>query len=275
VFNVPLILGRGLQASDTGPTGSGVVVNRALVDSVFGRANPLGTRLRYVGRSSEAEERDVVLDRWYEIVGVVPDFPIMRTLDTKPRLRIYHAAGFGDVHPAEVAIRIRGTEANAFAGPLREIGAGVDPNLQLRDIATAQSILMREQGLMRLIGTTVALVMFSVIVLAAAGMYALMSFTVAQRRREIGIRTALGADRHRLLAGIFARALGQIAAGVAVGLAGAVALEGALQGEMFQGQGAALLPLVVLVMAIVGTIAVAGPARRGLSIQPTEALREE
>lgn len=63
--------------------------------------------------------------------------------------------------------------------------------------------------------------------------------------------------------------------GVAAGLLGAVALEGALQGEMFQGQGAVLLPAVAVVMSIVGLIAVAGPARRGLNIQPTEALREE
>jgi putative ABC transport system permease protein len=147
--------------------------------------------------------------------------------------------------------------------------------VQVRDIVTAESILMREQGLMRLIGTAIVIVMLSVIVLAAAGIYALMSFTVAQRKREIGIRAALGANRNRLLAGIFARAIGQIAAGVAVGLLGAVALENVLQGEMFQGQGAILIPLVMLVMAIVGMIAVVGPARRGLSIQPTEALREE
>jgi hypothetical protein len=216
-----------------------------------------------------------VLNQWYEIVGVVPDFPAVRSLNTEPASRIYHAADFGDVQPAEVAIRIRGNEPTAFSGRLREIGAVVDPNMLLRDIASAASILKREQGLMRLIGVTVTLVMLSVIVLAAAGMYALMSFTVAQRRREIGIRTALGANRHRLLFGIFARALLQIGAGVAIGLLGAVALEGALQGEMFQGQGAVLVPLVILVMTIVGTIAVAGPARRGLSIQPTEALREE
>ncbi len=140
---------------------------------------------------------------------------------------------------------------------------------------TADSIIMREQGLMRLIGTAIVIVMLSVIVLAAAGIYALMSFTVAQRKREIGIRAALGANRNRLLAGIFARAIGQITAGVGAGLLGAFALEGVLQGEMFQGQGAILVPLVILVMAIVGTIAVVGPARRGLSIQPTEALREE
>jgi ABC-type antimicrobial peptide transport system permease subunit len=199
----------------------------------------------------------------------------MRSLDTERESKIYHAASFGDVQPIELAIRVRGTDPSALAGTLREIGASIDPNMQVRDIATIESVLKREQGFMRLIGVTVALVMLSVIVLAAAGMYALMSFTVAQRRREIGIRAALGANRNRLLAGIFARALGQIAIGVVVGLAGAFALEGILQGEMFQGHGAVLVPLVILVMSIVGTIAIAGPARRGLSIQPTEALREE
>ena len=274
-FDVPVIMGRGLQASDAGLEASAVLVNRTLVDTLFGGASPLGARVRYVGRSGEARERDVVLDRWYEIVGVVPDFPTTRSLDPRPMGRLYHAAAFGDVQPAEIAMRIRGADPTAFADPLREIGASVDPNLQVRDIVTADSLIMREQGLMRLVGTAIVIVMLSVIVLAAAGIYALMSFTVAQRRREIGIRAALGANRNRLLAGIFARALGQITAGVAVGLVGAFALETVLEGEMFQGQGIVLIPLVMLVMAIVGTIAVAGPARRGLSIQPTEALREE
>lgn len=274
-FDVPIIMGRGLQPSDAGLAASAVLVNRTMVDTLFGGASPLGARVRYVGRSREAAERDVVLDRWYEIVGVVPDFPTTRSLDPRPVCRLYHAAAFGDVQPAEIAIRIRGVDPTAFAGRLREIGASVDPNLQLRDVVTAESIMIREQGLMRLIGSVMVMVMLSVIVLAAAGIYALMSFTVAQRKREIGIRAALGANRNRLLAGIFARALGQIMAGVAVGLLGAFALETALEGEMFQGQGAVLVPLVILVMTIVGTIAVAGPARRGLSIQPTEALREE
>lgn len=77
--------------------------------------------------------------------------------------------------------------------------------------------------------------------------------------REIGIRAALGADRNRLL----------------IGLLGAIALEQVIEGDMLQGQGAVVLPIVVLTMTIVGVLAAIGPARRGLSIQPTEALREE
>lgn len=84
-----------------------------------------------------------------------------------------------------------------------------------------------------------------------------------------------GADPRRILAGIFSRVLGQLAVGAVLGLAGAVVLEGVLEGEMFQGHGAVILPAVALLMTTVGLMAAAGPARRGLRIHPTEALREE
>ena len=67
----------------------------------------------------------------------------------------------------------------------------------------------------------------------------------------------------------------QLALGAAVGMLGAFALEQVLEGEMFQGRGAIILPAVALVMTTVGVLAAIGPARQGLSIQPTEALREE
>ena len=278
-FEVPVIMGRGFDGSDTGAgaanTTPGVLVNRALVDSQFAGANPLGARIQYVGRAREANARDVILERWYEIVGVVPDFPTTRTLDVERVSRVYHPATFGEIYPAELALRVRTRDAAAFAGRFREISAAVDPNLQLRDVETAESVVKREQGLMRLIGITVTAVMLSVMVLSAAGIYALMSFTVVRRRREIGIRAALGADRNRILAGIFSRAFAQLGLGAGAGLLGAIGLEELLEGEMFQGQGAVIVPLVILVMTIVGVLAALGPARQGLRIQPTEALRDE
>ncbi len=172
-------------------------------------------------------------------------------------------------------MRVRAADPATFADALRDISVAVNPNLQVRDISTTEILVRREQGMFRIIGATVGLVMLSVLILSAAGIYALMSFTVARRKREIGIRAALGADRNRLLAGIFSRALGQLAAGAAVGMIGAFGLEQALEGEMFQGRGAIILPAVALVMTTVGVLAAIGPARQGLSIQPTEALREE
>jgi putative ABC transport system permease protein len=272
-FDVPTLLGRDFTAADLG-TGN-VVVNRAFADAVFGSDNPLGRRVKYVGRSREAKAEDNVpqeLERWHEIIGVIPDFPANHV---SPERRIYHAAAFGDVYPARVAIRVRGNDPATFTGALRDASVTVNPNLQVRDVTTIDMLVEREQGTFRIIGITVGLVMLSVLTLSAAGIYALMSFTVARRKREIGIRAALGADRNRLLAGIFSRALAQLGAGAAVGLLGAVGLENALEGEMFQGYGAVILPLVALVMTTVGVLAAIGPARRGLQIQPTEALREE
>jgi ABC-type antimicrobial peptide transport system permease subunit len=114
-----------------------------------------------------------------------------------------------------------------------------------------------------------------VILLSSAGIYSLMSFTVARRRREIGIRVALGADRHRILAGIFSRVLAQLGAGAAVGLIAALGLQHILEGDMVGDYRAMLLPLAVLLMMTMGVIAAVGPARQGLRIQPIEALREE
>jgi predicted permease len=276
-FEVPVLMGRGFQASDAGRarTIPAVLVNRTLVDQLFAGRNPLGARVRYVGRSREANERDVDLERWYEIVGVVPDFPILLSVDTEREAKVYHAVSAGDVYPAELAVRVRHDDPLALANRLREITTAIDPNLQVRDVSTAEIAIRREQGLMRLIGVTVFLVMASIVVLSAAGMYALMSFTVAQRRREIGIRAALGANRNRILAGIFSRAFAQLGTGAAAGLLGAFGLEELLEGAMFQGQGAVLAPIVVLLMTTIGALAAVGPARRGVSIQPTEALREE
>ncbi len=128
---------------------------------------------------------------------------------------------------------------------------------------------------MRLIGLTLALVMLSVVVLSSAGIYALMSFTVARRRREIGIRAALGADARRVLLGIFGRASAQIGAGIAVGLLVAILLELAGAGTMMGGNPLVLVPTVIALMFAIGMAATLGPARRGLAVQPTEALREE
>jgi putative ABC transport system permease protein len=115
----------------------------------------------------------------------------------------------------------------------------------------------------------------SVLVLSAAGLYALMSFTVAQRRREIGIRTALGARPGRLLASIFARALWQIGGGVAVGVTIALFLHRWMNIEVEGGWHIpGILPAAAIVILAIGLLSAAGPARRAIRVDPTEALRD-
>ncbi|HEX4913738.1 MAG TPA: ABC transporter permease, partial [Vicinamibacterales bacterium] len=269
-FDVPLLLGRGFAAADAGV--DRIVISRTLAETVFGATNPLGRRIKYVGRSREAIVDDVAMERWLEIIGVVADFPVNEVETTG---RVYHPVQVTHLYPATVAVRVRGMNPETFAGTLRESSAAVNPLLQIRDISTTEIVVRREQGLFRLIGLTVGLAMLSVVILSAAGIYALMSFTVTRRRREIGIRAALGADRNRLLAGIFARAAAQLGSGAAVGLVAALGLEQVLDGEMVGSHRAVIVPIVILIMVLVGLLASLGPARRGLAIHPIEALREE
>jgi hypothetical protein len=212
------------------------------------------------------------MDRWHEIVGVVADFPANQV---EPDGRVYHPAPAARLYPATIAVRVRGATPEGFADALRASSAAANPNLQIRDISTTELVVRREQGMFRLIGATVGLAMTSVIVLSAAGIYALMSFTVTRRRREIGIRAALGADRNRLLAGIFARAAAQLGSGAVVGLVASVGLAQLLEDGGFEARRAVIVPLVIGIMMLVGSLAALGPARRGLAIQPIEALREE
>jgi predicted permease len=273
LFDVPVLMGRTFQPADAAASATRVVVDRRFAERMFGGINPLGRPLRYVGRSREAGEGNVALGPWFEIVGVVSDFPPHVDETTEPR--VYHAVDAASVYPASVAVRIRGQAPSAFAGRLREIGAAVDPGLQLLDISSAEEARTREQGLMRLVGVTLVAFILSVVTLSAAGIYALMSFTVARRRKEIGIRAALGADPGRILASIFSRAAWQLAGGATLGMLGAIGLENLLDGELLRGRGAVVLPIVAVFMITVGLLAALGPARRGLRIQPTEALREE
>ena len=275
-FDVPVSIGRNLTAADASAAAAGVtpgvLVSRALVDQVFSGANPLGRRIKYV---SAAPPGKVVPERWYEIVGVVPDFPAPGPLDDESEGRVYHAVAAGDLFPARLNVRVRNGDPAALADPLRELSASIDPEMLMLDVSTAEIALKKAQGMMRLMGVSLALVILSVILLSSAGIYSLMSFTVARRRREIGIRAALGANRNRILAGIFSRVLAQLGAGVVLGLIAAVGLEQILEGDMVRNYRAMLLPIVILLMMTIGVIATIGPARQGLRIQPIEALRDE
>ena len=119
------------------------------------------------------------------------------------------------------------------------------------------------------------IVLASVLLLSAAGVYALMSFAVAQRRREIGIRAALGADARRLLWSVFARATGQLAFGVLVGVGLALGADAVSNGEFMGTIAPVLVGSMTALITIVGLLAAFGPARRGLRLHPTQALREE
>ena len=124
-------------------------------------------------------------------------------------------------------------------------------------------------------GLCARLLLSGVLLLSAAGMYAMMSFTVSQRRREIGVRSALGGSARHILTSVLARAALQLGLGVVAGLALVVVADRLTGGELMSRTGLLIIPVTASLMVVVGMIAAAGPARHGLRIQPTEALRAE
>jgi len=162
------------------------------------------------------------------------------------------------------------------ANRLREIAASLDPGLLVDDVHPFDELYQRFQKERTDTAYVLAVATLSVLLLSAAGMYALMSFTVNQRRREIGLRSALGAQPLQLLAGIFRKPLRQIAAGVAVGLLAASVAGGVIPIEDLGGrQVPGVLVVAALFFVVVGAFAAAGPARRALRLAPTDALRED
>ena len=280
VFDVPILAGRGFGSADAREGATAVIVSASFADRVAsapraapvaGGASVLGRRIRYAERGE-----DIAAGPWLEIVGVVPDFAHDFTTPNgvnQDQPRVFHAAAAGDVHPAALVVRIDGGAPAPFARRLTVIAAAVDPTLTLENLETVIAAWEHEQQAMGSLGLMVIAVSLSVLLLSGAGIYAMMSFTVAKRRREIGIRSALGADPRRILTGIFTRAAAQLGTGILAGLVLAAAFEWRT-GEMGD-RGLLLVPAVAALMLTVGLLAALGPARRGLAVQPSEALREE
>jgi hypothetical protein len=266
------LAGRGFDAGDFAPGSTSVIVDQAFVDLVLGGDNPLGRRVRFPNcRVDDAGCTETA--PWHTIIGVVPDLTFGRGL---PEASLFHPyVPGGAQHRPSLAVRVGGGEPETFAGRLRKVVAEVDPMLRLDRALSLEEMILEGQSISRLVVIVMAAIAFSVLLLAVAGLYALMSFTVVQRHREIGIRSALGADPRRVLDSVLARAMGQLALGVLIGVMLAGLTNHMLGGELLRGRSLLVLPSVVALMAAVGVAAAWGPARRGLRIQPTEALRNE
>jgi predicted permease len=246
-----------------------VIVNRSFVDSFLGGRSALGRRLR-----TFRFERDAYIpEPWLEVVGVVDDFPARSQFDF-PQAAVYWVGAASQIHPAMLVVRTRG-DPTELGRRLRTIAFDVDPALLVRDVGPLDAAIRAEQLPLQWLAIGLGAITLSVLVLSAAGIYALMSVTVTRRRREIGIRVALGASRKRLLWGIFIRAAVQLSAGVAVGIGLAAWLNSWTGGELLGAWSVVILPAVCLLAAGVGILAAMIPARHALSIQPTVVLKED
>jgi predicted permease len=270
VYQVPALAGRGFGDGDVAADADAAMVNRNFADTIAPGGNALGRRFRYVRAMGGEWEHGLATDRWYEVVGVVGNLPA--TSDDRVA---YHLAVPGQLHPAHLQLHLRGGAAG-LAERLRDVAAGVDPTMHVDQVRTLDEIYRDHRFGDNLGAIAIGAVTGSVLLLSAAGLYALMSFTVAQRRREIGIRSALGAQPAQLVAALFSRAFWQIGAGSAVGMLAAYLVGRYVPIEQIGGLPIpGILPGAAAFMLLVGVLASLGPARRGLRIDPTEALRSE
>jgi predicted permease len=262
-FGARIVAGRALQTADAGAANRPVVVNEAFM-RVVGR-NPVGARVRTLQQGSERE-----LGPWHEIVGVVTDLAMLFPADWGGAAYIYRAASAAELDPVVVAVRAAG-DAAPLTPRVAVLARQVDEGLQLRDIVTLEAIVAEQQG-PTILTFVFASILVGAVVFSAAGLYALMAVAVARRTREIGIRIAVGANPRRVLRTVFARAGRQLGGGILAG--NSIVLLIAWRADSLTADLLVSSVITSVIMAVVGVLACAAPARRALRVQPTEALRQ-
>ena len=256
VFGARFLAGRSFDAGDFSRGRTPVIVNRSFATGVVGELNALGRRIRY-------REKAPI----HEIVGVVENFPA-----NNDRPTIFHPITT-PLHPVRLTIHASSGVPQA-ADRLRAVAAGVDSQLRVERVRSFEELYEPHRWGDHTFAFMVSAALLIVLLLSTAGIYALMTFIVAQRWREIGVRLALGAPPRRLLVGMFGRAALPLAIGAIVGCGVAIGLHASLPiaelgGETIPG----IVPVSAAVMIVIGLLAVAGPARHAMRIDPTEALR--
>ena len=165
-----------------------------------------------------------------------------------------------------------GGRAAPLAPRVAALAGQVDADLQLRDIVTLEEVVAQEENSQLLGSVVVGSILPVALMFSAAGLYALMAVAVQRRTREIGIRVALGASSGRVLRTVFARAARQLGGGILAG--NSLILLLAWQSDSRTASLVVSSVNTSVIMAVVGVLACAAPARRALRVQPTEALRQ-
>lgn len=267
-FKAPIIAGRNFVDADVLPGHEVAIVERTLARELF-NGQAVGRRLREPAADGKEP------GPWIEIVGVVDDL----TDDTNKKLQeavLYRASAPEAIQPFYLALQAR-TDTAALISRLRVIGTDVDSALLMTNVQTMDKLGDADRVALDFFARLIGGVSIVALVLATAGVYALMSFTVARRTSEIGIRVALGANPSRIVLGTFGRALAQVTAGVVVGSIPAAMLVSGLGPEVGAGYGKEVAVITgvgsTLLVAAITMTACVFPARRALRIQPTDALK--
>jgi predicted permease len=271
-MGIPIIAGRGFERTDNAFKGKVVIVNETLAKNIWRGQNPIGQRLRPPGGSFGASD-----DVWHTVIGVAKDVR-QHGVERPAGTELYVSLDQHGVSPPSMNVVMRTTlPPAALSGTIervvRELDAAV-PVVRLRDMDSvfAESI-SRPRLLAQLLGAFAGLALL----LAAIGTYGVLSYMVTERRREIGIRVALGATRSHVLTQIMKQGLQVTAIGVTIGLAGALAVNRLIASLLFGVQPTDIVT-IAFVIATITTVAVVAswlPAWRASRLDPNVVLRDE
>jgi len=265
-ISVPLLEGRGFRASDDRSAESQqVAIISETTARRYWRDQPdarelVGSRINFWG-----ELRTIV-----GVIGEVADGPT--DIDVRPA--VFVPISQITRSSASIALKTAG-DPMSLVNPLREVVAGIDPALPLAEIRPLSEIAGAQTASARFTVVLVGLFAGAALALAVVGLYGLLSYLVGQRRREIAVRMALGAQRVQVLNLVVREGVAMAAVGLALGLVGSVALARLVTSLLF---GVAPFDPVTLLAVGIGVLAVASascllPALRAASLEPTQAMR--
>jgi predicted permease len=276
-MGIPLLRGRLFTSTDSAAAEPKAIVNHAFVQRFLSNENPIGQQVRY----NDAGNR-----QWSTIVGVVADSP-QKTLGQPPLPEIhYNLAQLlpqDDLYPIlgnfYMNVSIRSTlAADTIDRDLHRVVHDLQPDAALNNVQTMQEVVDNSLGNQVLAARLLGLFALAGLLIAVAGIYGLLAYSVSQRTRELGVRLALGAQRNAVLWLVLRHALVLLAVGLALG-----AILAAASGKLLT----SLLPVrlsaydllvslaVALLLTVCGLVASFLPARRAANIDPVVALRTE
>jgi putative ABC transport system permease protein len=264
-MGIPVLEGRTFTPDDTIDTPRVAVVNAALAHHLFPDGNVVGRHVRMGPAAPNAA--------WTTIVGVIGDVR-HTTLEQAPKPEYYISGRQGPPVAPMIAIRTSGDPA-AMADTIRRELRAFDATMPVFDVQTMESMRSTSVAQRRFLMTLVLAFGALAIGLAAVGVYGVMALAVAERKAEVGVRVALGATTSNIFGLVLGQAARLSAAGVAIGLAGALAFAPLIANQLFgvvpfDPLTFAAVPLLLMLVALAATL---GPARRAMRVDPTEMLR--
>lgn len=271
-MGIPIVAGRGFERTDNASQGKAAIVNETLAKRIWKGQNPIGQRLRPPGGSFGASD-----NVWHTVIGVAKDVR-QRGVERPAGTELYVSLDQHGVSPPSMNVVMRTTlPPAALSGTIERVVREVDPAVpvvRLRDMDSvfAESI-RRPRLLAQLLGVFAGLALL----LAAIGTYGVLSYMVTERRREIGIRIALGAARSHVLTQIMKQGLQVTAMGVTIGLAGALAVNRLIASLLFGVQPTDIVTIAFVIATITAVAVVASwlPAWRASRLDPNVVLRDE